>query len=102
MNTFFATLGGWEIFGILAVVLILFGAKRLPELARGLGQGIKEFKGATRDVQNDLQRAIDEIDADPPPNEESPITPSETSTQSRRKDFLEGKNVGEKDDDEKA
>ena len=37
-------LGGGEIILILAVVLILFGAKRLPELARGLGQGIREFK----------------------------------------------------------
>lgn len=52
---------GWpEIIGILVVVLVLFGAKKLPELARGLGQGIKEFKKATREVQDDLQRAIDE------------------------------------------
>jgi sec-independent protein translocase protein TatA len=39
-------LGGWEIILILALVLILFGAKKLPGLARGLGQGIKEFKQA--------------------------------------------------------
>lgn len=52
---------GWpEIMGILVVVLILFGAKKLPELARGLGSGIKEFKKATQDVQDDLQRAIDD------------------------------------------
>lgn len=52
---------------ILVVILLLFGAKKLPELARGLGQGIKEFKKATRDVQNDLQRAIDDIEHDPAP-----------------------------------
>ena len=40
-------LGGGEIILILAIVLILFGAKKLPELARGLGQGIREFKKAT-------------------------------------------------------
>jgi sec-independent protein translocase protein TatA len=40
--------GGWEIILILAVVLLLFGAKKLPELARGLGQGINEFKKASR------------------------------------------------------
>ena len=40
-------LGGGEIILILAIVLILFGAKKVPELARGLGQGIKEFKKAT-------------------------------------------------------
>ena len=37
-------MGGWEIILILAVVVLLFGAKKLPELAKGLGQGIKEFK----------------------------------------------------------
>ena len=47
MNVMFAMLNGWEVVAILAVVLILFGAKRLPELARGLGQGIKEFKKAS-------------------------------------------------------
>ena len=50
--------GGWEIVLILAVVLILFGAKKLPELARGLGQGIKEFKKATREVSEEIQNAI--------------------------------------------
>ena len=45
---FAGMIGGWEIVLILAVVLLLFGAKKLPELAKGLGQGIKEFKKATR------------------------------------------------------
>ena len=45
MNMMFAAFfGGWEVVLILAVVLVLFGAKKLPELAKGLGQGIKEFK----------------------------------------------------------
>ena len=43
INIAFFNLGPWEILLILVVVLILFGAKRLPELARGLGQGINEF-----------------------------------------------------------
>jgi sec-independent protein translocase protein TatA len=60
MNTFLAAfLGGWEIVLILAVVLILFGAKKLPELAKGLGQGIKEFKKASHEVTSELQRAAD-------------------------------------------
>ena len=63
MNFFFAAfLGGWEIVLILAVVLILFGAKKLPELARGLGQGIKEFKKATNEVTSEIQRAADTDD----------------------------------------
>ncbi len=42
-------IGGWELILILAVVLLLFGSKKLPELAKGLGQGIKEFKKSSRD-----------------------------------------------------
>ncbi len=50
MNTFmFGMLNMWEIILILAVVLVLYGAKKLPELARGMGQGMKEFKKASRD-----------------------------------------------------
>ena len=62
--TTLAMLGWPEIVMILVVVLILFGAKRLPELAKGLGSGIKEFKKATKDVQDDLQRAIEDDDDD--------------------------------------
>ena len=67
MNTMFAAfLGGWEIVLILAVVLILFGAKKLPELAKGLGQGIKEFKKASSEVTSELQRAADVNDYSQP------------------------------------
>ena len=63
-------LGGWEIVLILAVVLILFGAKKLPELAKGLGQGIKEFKKATNDVSNEITNAMDDSKySSPPPRE---------------------------------
>lgn len=55
----FAMLGYPEIIGILVIVLLLFGAKKLPELARGLGQGIREFKNASNEIQNDLHRSID-------------------------------------------
>ena len=68
MNIMFgAFLGGWEIVLILAVVLILFGAKKLPELAKGLGQGIKEFKKASREVTDELQNVMDEPNYTPPP-----------------------------------
>ncbi len=63
MNILFAgIIGGWEIVLILAVVLILFGAKKLPELAKGLGQGIKEFKKATNEVSSEIQRAANDDD----------------------------------------
>jgi sec-independent protein translocase protein TatA len=67
---------GWpEIVGILLVLLLLFGAKKLPELARGLGKGINEFKRASRDVQDELQRAVEE-EPPPPPR---PVTPPPAS-----------------------
>jgi sec-independent protein translocase protein TatA len=57
MNVMIAGIfGAWEIVLILAVVLILFGAKKLPELAKGLGTGIKEFKKATREVTEEIQK----------------------------------------------
>ena len=62
--------GGWEIVLILAVVLLLFGAKKLPDLAKGLGTGIKEFKKATREVTDEIQNAQTETPAvkNPPAN----------------------------------
>ena len=57
---------GWpEIVGILLVLLLLFGAKKLPELAKGLGKGINEFKRASRDVQEELQRVVEDEPARP-------------------------------------
>lgn len=68
MTTIFAGfIGGWELVLILAVVLILFGAKKLPELARGLGQGIKEFKKASTDITSELHRSLEEPVSPPPP-----------------------------------
>lgn len=52
---FIGGLGGWEILLILMVLLIFFGAKRIPELARGLGKGIREFKDATREIKNEIE-----------------------------------------------
>ena len=42
-------LGAWEIIGIIAILLVLFGGRKIPELFKGLGQGIKEFKKASSD-----------------------------------------------------
>ena len=48
------SLGPWEIALIFLVVLLVFGAKRIPEIARGLGKGIREFKDASNDIKNEL------------------------------------------------
>jgi sec-independent protein translocase protein TatA len=62
---FAGMLGGWEIVLLLAVILILFGAKKVPELARGLGHGIKEFKKATREVTDEINSVSDESPPSP-------------------------------------
>jgi sec-independent protein translocase protein TatA len=92
---------GWEIVAIMGLALILFGAKKLPELARGLGQGLREFKKSTREITDELESAVD-VDArprapqrtlpkeppvshqtddsyaaEPPASDASPTTPSE-------------------------
>ena len=86
MNMIGAFLGGWEIVLILAVVLILFGAKKLPELAKGLGSGIKEFKKATREVTDEISSAMDETPTPPkrlpPTNPEPHSEPQPTVSQS--------------------
>ncbi len=50
----FENIGGGELIIILLVILVLFGAKKIPDLAQGLGKGIREFKKAVRDVQDDV------------------------------------------------
>ncbi|HET6245267.1 MAG: twin-arginine translocase TatA/TatE family subunit [Bacteroidetes bacterium] len=53
----FFNLGGGEIFIVLLVILLFFGSKKIPELARGLGKGIREFKDATSDIQREIQES---------------------------------------------
>jgi sec-independent protein translocase protein TatA len=66
MFLLFFNLGGGEIFVILLFILLFFGSKKIPELARGLGKGIREFKDATGNIQREIQdsaRSIkDEMD----------------------------------------
>lgn len=54
--------GPTEIIIIFLVVLLLFGAKRIPEFARGLGQGIKEFKKASSEIKKEIQDSSHDID----------------------------------------
>ncbi|MBA25142.1 MAG: twin-arginine translocase TatA/TatE family subunit [Candidatus Marinimicrobia bacterium] len=59
---FLVSIGGWEVLLIFLVVLLLFGAKKLPELAKGLGKGIREFKGAVEGIEKEFDDAVDSID----------------------------------------
>jgi sec-independent protein translocase protein TatA len=81
MNNTFAVLGlgGGELVLICVVVLVLFGAKRIPEFAKGLGKGINEFKKASREVTDEIERAGDESRTAP---KTPTASPSETTAQS--------------------
>ena len=59
---FLGGLGGWEILLILLVLLIFFGAKKIPELAKGLGKGIKEFKNATNEIKEEIEEGVKDLD----------------------------------------
>jgi sec-independent protein translocase protein TatA len=81
MTTMFAIfdLGGGQILLILALILIFFGARRIPELAKGLGQGIKEFKKATREVTDEIHREAENptpTPAAPAPAQNKQISPT--------------------------
>ena len=58
----FGNIGGSELFLILLIVLVFFGAKKLPDLAKGLGQGIREFRKAAKDVQEEVEKETKKID----------------------------------------
>ena len=51
-----------EIIVILVIVLLLFGGKKLPELAKGLGRGLREFKNASRDIKQEVNDAVNDVD----------------------------------------
>jgi sec-independent protein translocase protein TatA len=51
-------LGAPEIIGLLVVALILFGANRLPEIGKGLGKGIREFKKASKELTGELESSF--------------------------------------------
>ena len=86
MNTTLAVMGlsGGELVLVLVVVLVLFGAKRIPEFAKGLGKGINEFKKASREVTDEIQRAGEELPPAPAPST-SPNTTTTAQTPSSPK-----------------
>ena len=55
-------IGPWEILVIFFVIILIFGGKKLPELARGLGLGLKEFKKATKDIKDEVESAAKEVE----------------------------------------
>jgi sec-independent protein translocase protein TatA len=76
----FLNMGGGEIIVILLVVLLFFGSKKIPELARGLGRGIREFKDATSGVQREIEDSMREVPTKPK------LTPKSEPSESIKKD----------------
>ena len=58
----FLNFGGGEIIVVLLVVLLFFGSKKIPELARGLGKGIREFKDASREIKREIESEANALD----------------------------------------
>ncbi|MBG8553022.1 Sec-independent protein translocase subunit TatA/TatB [Hymenobacter guriensis] len=54
---FLEGIGGGELMLIMVIILIFFGANKIPELARGLGKGIREFKDASREIRSEFENA---------------------------------------------
>ena len=62
---FFEMPGGGEMLLIVFFIVIFFGSKKIPELMRSLGRGIREVKDATRGIQQEIQEGIDATDKEP-------------------------------------
>jgi len=77
MNVSLAVLGlsGGELVVVMGAILILFGAKRIPEFAKGLGNGIREFKKAQNEVMNEIHNSMDDTRPSPPPSKQLPHDP---------------------------
>ena len=70
-------MGPWEIMMILVVVLLVFGAKRIPEIAQALGKGITEFKRGVKDVQTEIETNVNTA---PPPEQQPKQQPTQTTS----------------------
>ena len=55
------SLGPWEIVLVVLVIIILFGGKKIPELARGLGKALKEFRKTTNDLKDEVSSAAEDV-----------------------------------------
>lgn len=60
----FGSLGATEIILIIVAIILLFGAKKIPELAQGVGKGMREFKKAVKEVEDDIKEIKDDVKPD--------------------------------------
>ena len=55
------SLGPWEIVLIILVIILIFGGKKIPELARGLGKGLREFKKTTKEIKDEVDTVTEDV-----------------------------------------
>ena len=55
------SLGPWEVILIILAVVLIFGGKKIPELARGLGKGLREYKKTTREIKDEVDTVTEDV-----------------------------------------
>ena len=93
---FLQNLSSWELILIFMAVLLFFGAKRLPGLAKSLGKSLREFKNATSGIENDLRNAM-ETDDEPASSSLKPMAAKGAVSHSSRSAHEDTKNDRPKD-----
>lgn len=76
----FGNIGPTEMIFLMVILLLIFGAKRLPELGSGLGKGIREFKKSMKEMNSEIDRPLDNAQVPPPP--QRPAVPASTEIKS--------------------
>lgn len=67
-------MGPWELLIVFLVILLLFGAKRLPDIAQGMGKGIREFRRAMKDTTDEIKGSVQEPPSKPSTNDQEKKT----------------------------
>jgi len=79
------SLGPTEMIFIMVLLLVLFGAKRLPELGSGLGKGIKEFKRSMKEINTEIERASSDTEQIAAPRRPPAIPSQETESSAEKR-----------------
>ncbi|HSH46008.1 MAG TPA: twin-arginine translocase TatA/TatE family subunit [Longimicrobiales bacterium] len=90
----FGSVGVWEVILILAVLLLVFGAKRLPEIGSALGKGIREFKGSIKEIESEINRPERPAPRNELPRSETRPEPDARSVQDKEPVSNDGDQTG--------
>lgn len=83
---FLDSLGGGEILLIMVFILLFFGSKKIPDLAKGLGKGMRELKDAIGGVQHDIERSVKEAEYNAYQAKKKEITPEEIKEEEKKQE----------------